>query len=461
MDGTTFDAKIQGAVIAGGRVAPLKRVNPNLIERKKYIYKIYDNDGKLLETLDDVINEPTWSQEKNSTGSSITIELARNSKFFSTKYGTLADEDSDNILDEEGYSFTTTGETFDKVGKNSAILTNNRLDVIVFYGETEPLLDSSSLPILDSNSVALLGTLQSPNGSRIFSGFIEEIEQGYGDDEITTLQVTSYGFDLDQYVLTSGAGKTTVTYNSQDPSDIMKAVLDLFNTQGGDDVFINYSADSIEDTGTVVSYTFQANTYMEAVKKIVELCPANWYFYIGLGDNTLYLKNRSTTPHHIFYLGKHIKSLKLREYIGDIVNDVYFVGGGTPPLYKRYTETPAIYTRRGLKIVNDSRVTVAASAKIISDTEIANKKNKAYRSTLEIIEKVYDIESINVGDIVGFRNFNNEIDELTMQVVGLTYTPDVVTLQLDTLIDTTNKRLEDIKRNLDVQSRQDIGDAPA
>ncbi len=52
------------------------------------------------------------------------------------------------------------------------------------------------------------------------------------------------------------------------------------------------------------------------------------------------------------------------------------------------------------------------------------------------------------------------IDDLELQVVGLTYNIDTVEVDLDRLLPPTTKRIEDIKRNLDVLEQLNNPDAP-
>ena len=67
-------------------------------------------------------------------------------------------------------------------------------------------------------------------------------------------------------------GSTTVPYLSKDPSDILREVLDNYQSQGGR---LTYDS-SIETTGTEVSYTFKSTTIYDALKKCLELAPAGW-----------------------------------------------------------------------------------------------------------------------------------------------------------------------------------------
>ena len=42
------------------------------------------------------------------------------------------------------------------------------------------------------------------------------------------MQLTSYGYDLDQYPITNDSDETTVAYSSEDPSDIALDAMDRF-----------------------------------------------------------------------------------------------------------------------------------------------------------------------------------------------------------------------------------------
>ncbi len=299
----------------------------------------------------------------------------------------------------------------------------------------------------------------SPNGFRIFTGFISEINSKYGGTETTGVQLMSYGYDLDQYIL-NNAGNTTVTFNSYDPSTIVTEVLDKFTIDGGGDTFTTYLPSTVKTTGSVVSYRFVANTYAEVLKKSIELAPSNWYYYVDLGTNYVNFREKSAIPQHYFYLGKHIKTLDLRSYIGEVVNEVLFVGGGDPALFKRYTEAVLPNTRRGLSRLYDNRVTIVESADILSEGEIEQRSPVQYRTTVSILDKTYDIESINLGEVITFRNFDNYVDLISMQIVGKEYTPDEVVLQLNTLPLNVNKRLEDLKRNLNLQENEYLPTSP-
>lgn len=456
------------AIIGGGAYAVIKK-NLDAVEEKKYIAKIYSDTGVYLETWSgDVISEVSFSQEINEIGSTVELELARNSDSLGQTTTNLTTEAGDPITTQAGDPIQVSVESRNQVGPGSTVIHNNRVDLYVYYGMTDILTTESGEPITTEDGEELLASVGAPNGLRVFTGFIAEISTKYGSTETTSVLLNSYGWDLDQYVLDNTLGATTLPYNSVDPSDIARQVMTRFAAVAEPGSYTKATTTSISTTGTIVSYTFKSNTYAEVLKKVLELMPSNWYFYVGLGDNTVYFRERATLPIHTFYLGKHIKDLDLRSYIGDSVNHVYFTGGNVAPegeeqssLYKQYKETPAPRTRRTLYNYSDNRVTLDSSADILSEGLIELKNKVQYRTTIEILTKQYDIETINVGDTVGFRNFGTETDQLIMQVIARTYTPDVVTLQLDTKPVTVNKRLEDVTRNLNIAENANLPSTPS
>lgn len=130
-------------------------------------------------------------------------------------------------------------------------------------------------------------------------------------------------------------------------------------------------------------------------------------------------------------------------------------------IFRRYIDSTSIgLYRRGLVRLSDSRVTLAASADTIVTSQMNRSNTPRYRSSISISNGAYPIRDIKIGQLVGFRNFGNYVDTVTMQVVRIDYKPDEVTLGLDTLLPSVPKRLEDIKRNLAQSDVVDNPDAP-
>ena len=264
------------------------------------------------------------------------------------------------------------------------------------------------------------------------------------------------------FILYEAGQDTTVPFLSYDPSDILRAVVDFAQGRG---MKINYTADSIQDTGTTVSYTFRGQTIKEAIEKVLELCPANWYYYYDFGTDTIYLREKSATPDRWLRKGQSVVdgSGKLVKTIEQVVNDVLFTGGGDPALYTRDSDFTNVgsTTRRGLKKLSDNRVTVEATAHILAQSEIDQFKDPLYAGDTEITEDgTFYLEDVAVGEVYGFIGFGSLIDAVVVQSVSKDYKPDTMPIVLTYNLPKVNKRVEDIKRNLDTLETTNVPDTP-
>jgi hypothetical protein len=249
------------------------------------------------------------------------------------------------------------------------------------------------------------------------------------------------------FILYEAGAETTVAFNSYDPSDILREVVDFANSRGAR---INYTADSIQNTNTTVSYTFRNQNIKQVIEKILELCPANWYYYYDFGTDTIYLKERSSTPDRWLRQGATVVGGKIIKTIEQVVNDVPFSGGGDPALYIRDTRAPADGTRRGLKPLSDNRVTSEDTAYILTGSEIDQLNQALYAGDVTITEDGnFYLEDVAVGEMLGFIGFGDLIDGIVVQSVSKNYSADVMPLALTYNVPRVNKRVEDIKRNLD------------
>lgn len=277
---------------------------------------------------------------------------------------------------------------------------------------------------------------------------------------------------------------TTVTYNSYDPSDILKSIIDDYNLRGGKLV---YTPESIDDTGTEVSYEFQTNTCLEGINKVLELAPANWYWYIDHGEGVIHFHEKTEDATHKFNIGKEVQAIDIKKVTQDIENVVYFVGGGDPPLYKKYARETSVgnYGIRAVKI-SDERVTLESSADIIAERYLDAHANPVIIVDAAILDSNkndygYDLESVTVGDVVAIGNAglgaSTKFDEarfdespfdydlanigtIRLQVTELKRTKFLLGITLSTKPPDINKRIEDIRRNLEATKNKDNPSAP-
>lgn len=274
---------------------------------------------------------------------------------------------------------------------------------------------------------------------------------GVGTGYVSTNSETSYvdtSHDLAFIVWQAGLD-TKVPFLSEDPSNIAKYVVDFARSRGAD---IFYDDESIEMTGTEVTYTFNANTVAEALEKVLELCPTDWYWTYDPGSNKYSLKVLADDPVRKFTNKKDVITLRIRKSIMKLINQVYFTGGGDPALFRKVTDAASRSAYRpALTKLSDSRVTDDDTAVIMSEAQIDRYKDPIYVSSVSIGKEHPDaIEDIELGEKVGFLNYGNFIDDLELQIASMTYDVDTVTLELGVILPKVTKRIEDLKRNLDV-----------
>lgn len=282
---------------------------------------------------------------------------------------------------------------------------------------------------------------------------------------------------------------TYANFTSQDPSKIVRQILDTYNNNGG---IVSYTNESVLLTNTVVSYTFNANTVYEGISKCVELAPKDWYWYLDYGTNLINFKLKNPSAEHIFTLGKDILDANFEKRIEDIVNVLYFIGGDTgggSNLFKKYEVTDSVekYGVKSMKY-SDTRVTLESTADTISNSILSTRSEPELRVTLKILDsnndkdKGYDIESIKVGQTIAVRNITQQVglstwdvgrwddsywdfniynlSSLLMQIQKINYEEDFATIYASTIPVDVNKRIEDINRNLEALQSANNPESP-
>ena len=390
---------------------------------KYFLHKVFDNGNKFLTTWsEDVTNVPSFTWNINGSMGEMIIELAR---------------------------------PIDDFGEVEDVNVSNRIKTF----------------ILDDNN---------KDGVQIYDGEVVRYDPIISEDgtQVIRVHVVSQVKTLEDLLYKSGSD-TTVTQASQDPSDIMKDIID--NNAGT----INYTATSIDDTGTTVTYTYKYVTSLEAVKKTLELCPAWWYWYVD-GTSTLFLRfyDINATDYTLF-IGKEISSVDATKTIESLYNAVYFVGGGDPNLYRLYERAGSIddFGRREKKM-SDDRVTDANTAETMSDKFLEENDHPQSEIKVKVLddsvdnERGFNIELFRPGQAikvnhpqiepkeslwdqaiwdVDFWDINNlSILNEKFEIRQIQYNFDHAILTLVSKVEEVSKRIEDINRNLEVKQTENI-----
>ena len=342
------------------------------------------------------------------------------------------------------------------------------IDFIISPGVNIDVMTSGFSELVSVSSYAPIGRLYYANATINNSTF------GLG---------TSDSYPQMYMHLIKSSGNTKAIYNSYDPSAIVRDIIANAQSQGSE---LTYDAASVPLSGTVVSYPFNTVTIRTALEKCLELAPDDWYWYIDAATNKVHFKPKSSVVQHKFILTKHLQNILFYKRTRSMVNVLYFTGGDDGSgnnFFKKYERSGSRkkYGRRLLPY-SDNRVTNAETAGIIANRILNNRSVVEIRTEPEVITE-YDIESVNVGDVVGFAGFDGDPtsqgiwdvgnwDEmywdinvanpntLRLQIANLTYTPGLLIVILSSAPPDVNKRIEDIARNLDKVNTADNPDSP-
>lgn len=391
---------------------------PNM--RKRYQYKVYSQEGVFLDTWDDVANDPQFAVVINGGAVEMQIRLARKTEDF--------------------------GEEMD-------VKFNNEVQVWCFDNDA-------------------------PNGIKVFSGFISRYEPvNDGPMDYIAVYCLGYHSKLSDFIYENSQGETEITHNSKDPGKIAEDILNKAQALG---LPISWNEDTLQKTGTVVSYTFNINTAMEALDQVLSLSPAGWYWYVD-AEKKYHLHPKKEQATHIFTVGKEIFYIQPAKRVENVVNNILFIGGvpdgQSEALYRRY-QRPASIQNYGLKTIKktDQRIKLTETMDIVADSILDALEIPEIRTVIRVKDNDYDrdsgydIESIKIGDTCKIRNYQDSFNsskwdvmlwdvdfwdfnvrnltEAVMQIVEIRYAPDFVELVVSSKIPDVSKRVEDINRNL-------------
>lgn len=262
----------------------------------------------------------------------------------------------------------------------------------------------------------------------------------------------------------SSAYSTAHAYTNDDPStDILTDIMSSYSNSGG-----SLSLSTPSATGTSVNYTFNLNTILEGVNKVLELGPSDWYWYVNPANNTLYYEQASTTADHTMIKGRHINELSIEMTKEQIANVVYFTGGEVTAgvnAYVNVNDTASLLVnKRGLVRLNDPKVKGAtgnATGTIIANNYIDGHDEQTYITQIEIVDGTYDITLFDIGEIVGFGSFGTFVDRLLLQIVGIKRKVDSVVLSLGVLPHRATEQMEEVQRSLEASQTVNNPSAPS
>lgn len=210
------------------------------------------------------------------------------------------------------------------------------------------------------------------------------------------------------------------------------------------------------------SYTISTNASVDTGKSMVEailgLSPTGYWFDIS-PNGTYSLKAPPSVTEHVFALGREFTKFELDESLSEIANDILFVGadigdnGGKLAL--RTTDKNSIFAyKMGLSIESNGNVSRYDSAQLLSTSALSTKPR--WTTSLTIPATLYNIETINIGDLVKVVNANNDTLAEGLQVSRIDYSPASITMSLDSAPVTINATVDKLRRDLNNASTSGV-----
>ena len=399
-------------------------------KQKQFWHKIYDTNGNYLATLaNDVINKPEFSWKMNGGMGEMVIDYKKN---------------------------------FNNFGEGTIIKHGNIVKTYIQDGDQE-------------------------RGKKIWEGKINKYQPIKNNEGTEIIQITATSRLLEmQYRIVRNAGdNTTITYSSQDPTNIFKSLINS-TAAGG----ILKVGQIFNNTSTSVTFKFECNTFVDAFDDIIKISPQYWYWWLNAENEINFKLANFEEIQHYLTIGKEIIGVSLGKSIEEMINRIYFLGGGSPALFKKYDRASS-QTEYGLReyLIKDERVTVAATAQIIADSYFNNYDHPVSEIEIEVIDNNidpvngYNIEQLKPGDIVkiidprassGYTLWDEaywDVDYwdysiqnslgIPVQIIEIQYQFNKAILKLSTKMESMEKRIEDIQRNLNKTAQSGMPTVPS
>ena len=265
-----------------------------------------------------------------------------------------------------------------------------------------------------------------------------------------------FGWDL-AFSLYENPGDYKRAFYSQDPSDILRELIDFAQKQGAR---CRYTESSIENTNTKVTIRFNdVTTITEAIAAVFKSMPADWHYYYDYAENIVHAHPRPTTVKRKLQRGKNvIGTPKLVKTIEELVNDVIFIGGekadGKTLVVAGRDDRSIAEIRRGFKKLSDSRYKDETSAKLVVEGEIQRGSKPVFSGEATFASPKYEALDIHLGELTQYQGFSATMDAPEMQIVAITQKLETAELKFNILRPRLSKRIQDLKRNMDNRERE-------
>ena len=262
-------------------------------------------------------------------------------------------------------------------------------------------------------------------GSQVYFWYISWIERNQTvSSQTVVLECLGVWALLSDVIFYYGA-----VYNptiNDDPANIIKFVVDYFNSQYGWSI-LTYDAWSIIDYWSSINIWTYYLSCFDAIKNVADA--TDYYRFV---DSTwlVHFKPYPTTATHKLTNQKDVESIVITNDIIDIVNKLHLERDWS--VIATYQDATS-QTTYGIREAYLSKTNILdnASQDIYGANYIADNKDPKKAINI-VINSQYDIESINPWDTIKIKNFNYSIDNL--QVRQTNYDWDKLTIAVEKFV---------------------------
>lgn len=220
-------------------------------------------------------------------------------------------------------------------------------------------------------------------------------------------------------------------------------------------VKLNYTGDSIEDSGDSITYTFAGMNYRNAFNKNLELAHTadrSWYWYID-ENHVVFFKKSPTTATHTFVVRKDVKKIVVHKSVEKLRNKILLwnsqTGGGQ--IFAYYKDDDSIVTyRRRTALQTDSRIGTTTEADAVGNRFLVLNKDPSIRTVLTLSSDTFDLTTINPGETCKIRGLDTESQETfsdNMVIRKITYRDNMTVADLE--VEDLQPEVSDAVRNLE------------
>ncbi|MCP6727606.1 MAG: hypothetical protein KJI69_06365 [Patescibacteria group bacterium] len=335
---------------------------------RRLTYKVYQEDGTFIETLDDVVSDLTIKRQINGGDSEFVFELDRK----------MDDFDESNSVE-----FNNRVKVFLKDSFNTAGTKLVASGYIVSY---RPFLQGKEegVEVTCLSAISKLSNDFYRIGTAAVSADLGVERTSESVDQMMSAIITHYRSTEANSMLTAPAGLTTTTDNV-----------------GGAFTF---------------THRFFNMKHLDALREVSKFLPRNksggfWFYWRVNTNGDLEVKNVSSTADHTFHISRHIKEISGRKTIEGMVNRVYFWNekGNVDPDYLKLTSDDTIsQTSHDIiaEYITDSKITNSSAAGLLADSKVFDKKDPKVRVEVTLNGE-YDLSSINPGETCKILNTKN------------------------------------------------------